>query len=64
MSQKLRPAEVAAEYGEYGLTETWLTRQRKKRQGPPFLKISYKVVVYDRNEIEAWLASRRVQVAA
>jgi hypothetical protein len=47
-----------------GMTEEILTKRRKKRLDPPYFKPtgeSGKVVLYDRDDVVAWVSATRVQ---
>lgn len=46
---------------EYGLTRRWLEIAALNGGGPPMLKISSRMVRYQRGAFEAWLASRTVK---
>ena len=54
---KLRPPE-AAKY--LGLAESTLAKLRMGRDGPAFHKLG-RAVVYDRADLDAWLAAHRVE---
>ena len=45
---------------EFGITRRWLELAAHRGEGPPMLKISRKMVRYDRAEFEAWLEDQRV----
>jgi predicted DNA-binding transcriptional regulator AlpA len=47
----------AAEF--LGIGRSTLEKMRVRGDGPPFLVIGPRAVVYDRRDIEAWLAPRR-----
>jgi hypothetical protein len=52
----------AAEY--LGVTPGFLEKAAVTGNGPPYLRISAKLVLYDRADLDAWLASKRVQSTA
>ena len=60
-TRALTPSEAAQ---VLGVTEQTLTEWRRHRQGPPYLKLGHKTVRYDRDALEAWLASREVSHAS
>ena len=43
-----------------GITRRWLELAAHRGDGPPFLKISRRMVRYRRADFEAWLAAQRV----
>ena len=45
---------------EYGLGKRWLELAALSGNGPPYVKISRRMVRYQRGAFEAWLASRTV----
>jgi predicted DNA-binding transcriptional regulator AlpA len=45
---------------EYGLSRRWLELAAMRGDGPPMRRISARMIRYQRAELEAWLASRRV----
>jgi len=47
----------AAEY--LGCAKSTLEKKRVTGGGPPFIKLSRGVVVYDTRELDAWMAQRR-----
>ena len=47
----------AAEY--LGLSQSTLAKMRLRGDGPPYLKLGGKIVVYDIQDIESWLAASR-----
>lgn len=55
-SSKLR-AEAAAEY--LGLATSTLAKMRVRGDGPPYAKAGRRVVIYDVDDLEAWLGRRR-----
>ena len=59
MKTYLTPKELEA---EYNLTIPWQNKERFSRcEGLPFIKVGRKVI-YDRNDIEAFLAARKVNI--
>mgnify|MGYP006276193559 CR=1 FL=1 len=59
MSQQLTltPKEVES---IYGITERQLRRHRSQGSGPPYTRPSPRVILYWRDEVEAWLNEHRV----
>jgi len=53
---KLRVPQ-AAEY--IGLSQSTLAKMRLRGDGPPYLKLGGKIVVYDIQDIETWLLANR-----
>lgn len=53
---KLRPP-AAAEY--LGLSASTLAKMRLRGDGPIYAKAGPRVVVYDRADLESWLAARK-----
>ena len=45
---------------EYGLSRRWLEIAAVKGDGPPMLRISARMVRYERDKFEQWLGERRV----
>lgn len=43
-----------------GITRRWLELAAHRGEGPPFLKISRRMVRYRRSDFEQWLAAQRV----
>ena len=43
---------------EYGLTRRWLELAALSGKGPPFVKISNRMVRYQRGVLERWIADR------
>jgi predicted DNA-binding transcriptional regulator AlpA len=43
---------------EYGLSRRWLELAAVSGNGPPYLKISRRMVRYRRDQLETWLDSR------
>ena len=56
-SKLLTPAEVAE---LIGCTAGNLARWRKRRQGPPYVVLTSRLVRYREADVQAWLASRVV----
>lgn len=46
----------------YGISRRWLELAAHRGDGPPMVKISRRMVRYDRAEFEAWLDARRVGI--
>jgi predicted DNA-binding transcriptional regulator AlpA len=44
-----------------GLAERTLERMRQRGDGPPFTRLSRRLVVYDAADLLAWLHARRVE---
>lgn len=55
-SNKLRPP-AAAEY--LGLSTSTLAKMRLRGDGPPYMKAGPRVVVYDQEDLDSWLESRK-----
>lgn len=45
---------------EYGITRRWLELAALSGDGPPMIKISRRMVRYQRGVLEAWLTARTV----
>jgi predicted DNA-binding transcriptional regulator AlpA len=45
---------------EYGLSRRWLELAAWRGDGPPMRRITSRMIRYDREELERWLADRRV----
>ena len=56
MRRKLRAPEAAA---LLGLSPSTLAKMRLRGDGPAFLKVGRRAVVYDPADLEEWLATRR-----
>jgi predicted DNA-binding transcriptional regulator AlpA len=41
-----------------GLTKSTLAKMRIRGDGPPYMKVGPRVVIYDQDELDAWLAAR------
>jgi len=54
----LRPRDVAR---EYGLPPQTLANWRSTGRGPAFIRVSPRMVLYEKAAIEMFLASRRVE---
>lgn len=46
---------------EYGLSRRWLELAALRGDGPPMVKISWRMVRYRRADFEAWLDARTVR---
>jgi len=46
-----------------GLTPEWYHRARKTGLGPPFQKVSARIIRYDRDEVLAWFREHRTTVS-
>lgn len=57
-SEKLLTAADVAEL--IGVAPGLLAEWRSRRVGPPFLKLSHKVVRYDPATVRKWMAARQV----
>lgn len=55
---KLRPDQAAAFLGTASST---LAKWRLRGHGPPYFKLGTRMVVYDVEDLEVWLATRRRQ---
>lgn len=60
LDEKLTTNELATELKRSPET---LTRWRRRRTGPPYIRIQGRVL-YDRNAVEAWLKEQSVQAGA
>lgn len=56
-SDRLRTPQAAE---VLGITDRTLERMRERGDGPPYTRLSRRLIVYDADELRAWLASRRV----
>ena len=56
VSRKLRAPEAAS---YLGLSPSTLAKMRLRGDGPVYAKAGSRVVVYDLNDLNAWLAARR-----
>jgi predicted DNA-binding transcriptional regulator AlpA len=45
-------------FGEFGLTRRWLELAALTGDGPPYVRISRRLVRYQRAVLEAWIAAR------
>lgn len=45
---------------EYGLGRRWLELAAVRGDGPPMVKISWRMVRYKRSDLEKWLSERTV----
>jgi predicted DNA-binding transcriptional regulator AlpA len=57
----IRTKAVAA---RTGMSESLINQLRCRGGGPPFIKVSSTVVLYDVEELDKWLAVRTVQSTA
>jgi predicted DNA-binding transcriptional regulator AlpA len=55
-ARKLRAPEAA---GYLGLSTSTLAKMRLRGDGPPYLKAGRRAVIYDVQDLEAWLGTRR-----
>jgi predicted DNA-binding transcriptional regulator AlpA len=55
-SRKLRAPAAA---GYLGLSTSTLAKMRLRGDGPPYSKVGSRIVVYDRADLETWLAGRK-----
>jgi len=56
MMTKLR-APAAAEY--LGLSTSTLAKMRLRGDGPVYMKVGRRVVLYDQSDLDAWLDGRK-----
>ena len=56
-ASKLRPSGVAA---EYGVCEQTLANWRCTGRGPAYSRLSARMIVYDRNDVEKYFTDRKV----
>ena len=56
IQRKLRAPEAAV---YLGLSASTLAKMRLRGDGPPYLKAGKRIVLYDTQDLEAWLATRR-----
>jgi predicted DNA-binding transcriptional regulator AlpA len=54
----LRPRDVAQ---RYGLKESYLQKLRLTGDGPAYLKLSHRTVLYRQETVEAWLSQFEVR---
>ena len=54
----LRPRDFKR---EYGVPEQTQANWRSTGRGPAFVRISPRMVIYERSAIEKWLAARRIE---
>lgn len=52
----LHPDEVS---GMLGVAPSTLVTWRKRKQGPPYIRLGYRTVRYARVDVEAWLAANQ-----
>ncbi|HEY9080483.1 helix-turn-helix domain-containing protein [Magnetovibrio sp.] len=53
---KMRPTETAA---YVKCSTSTLAKMRMRGDGPPYVKAGKRIVLYDREEVDAWLAERK-----
>jgi predicted DNA-binding transcriptional regulator AlpA len=46
-----------------GMSRSWLQHVRPIGEGPPFYRMGKKRILYRRDEVENWVASRQVSTA-
>ena len=56
IQRKIRVPEAAA---LLGLSASTLAKMRVRGDGPPYLKAGKRIVLYDTQDLEVWLATRR-----
>jgi hypothetical protein len=56
-ARKLRPAGVTAEFGVAGQT---LANWRSIGRGPAYSRLSSRMIVYDREDVEKYFSDRKV----
>ncbi|OGQ00201.1 MAG: hypothetical protein A2Z40_03625 [Deltaproteobacteria bacterium RBG_19FT_COMBO_60_16] len=54
---KLRPSGVTA---EYGVPEQTLANWRCQGRGPAFMRLSARLIYYDRDDVEKFFSDRKV----
>jgi hypothetical protein len=54
---KLRPAGVTA---EYGVPEQTLANWRCQGRGPTFVRVSSRLIYYDRTDLDSFFSERKV----
>lgn len=54
---KLRPSRVTA---EYGVPEQTLANWRCQGRGPAYVRVSARLIYYDRNDVEKFFSDRKV----
>ena len=57
-TRKILRTREAASY--VGLAKSTLEKRRLTGDGPPYVRLGGRAVGYERDELDAWLASRRV----
>jgi hypothetical protein len=55
---KLRPSGVE---DEYGVPQQTLANWRCQGKGPPFSRLSARMIVYDRNDVEKFFNDHKVE---
>jgi hypothetical protein len=58
VATKLRPSGVSA---EYGIAEQTLANWRSIGRGPAFSRLSARMIVYDRNDVENFFSDHKVE---
>lgn len=59
--RRLRRPRAAA---YMGVTPTYLARLACEGGGPPYIRLGAKMVIYERDDLDVWLAAHRVRSAA
>jgi hypothetical protein len=54
--------KTAASY--LGISEGFLEKAAVRSDRPPYLRLSNRLVVYERDDLDSWAAAHRVQSAA
>ncbi len=57
----LSTADVAE---HLGVSASWLSKLRMYGEGPPFFKLGARCVVYDLNQVDAWVERHRATIAS
>jgi predicted DNA-binding transcriptional regulator AlpA len=55
---KLRPGDAAA---YLGFSASTLAKMRLRGDGPPFAKLGLRMVVYDTQDLDAWVNERKLR---
>ena len=58
-SELLTPREVQ---DRFGLSAKWLANLRYMRKGPPYIKLGGKKVLYDPEDVSAWIERNSIKV--
>jgi len=61
LPRRLRRRQAAA---YLNVTVGYLEKAAVAGDGPPYLRLSPKLVLYERSDLDAWLASKRVRSTA